>query len=120
MRWDRLIRRILASVLAGVVLPQAVLNGGGLSVTALAGSLAIGCAGGLLVDSWRWLALIPVAAATGVATTYLTAIDLSPFGVNTGVPRASICAVVAFVAATHAVMAMSAAMVGAVATRRFG
>jgi hypothetical protein len=115
-----LVRLILAAVLAGGLLPQLVLTGGGLSVTALVGSCTIGFVGGLLIDSWRWLALIPSAASIGVAVGYLATIDLSPFGVNAGIPRGSIYAFIAIVAATHAIAAMTAAMGGAVAARRFG
>jgi hypothetical protein len=119
MRRGSLVRLSLAAVLAGVVLPQVVLTSGGMSPAALVGVFAIGFAAGLLVDRWRWLAVIPVAAAIGVAARYLTTIDFSPFGVNAGVPRGGIYAFVAFVAAMHAAVAMGAAMIGAIATRRF-
>src|SRR5262245_318160 len=94
-----LVRLTLAAALAGLLLPQVVLTGGSFGTMALVGTCAIGFAAGLLVRTPRWLALIPVAAAFGLAIRYVAAIDTAPYGSNAGVPAASLYALVAFVAA---------------------
>lgn len=113
--WNLWARVILAALLAGVLLPQWVLARGGLSPAALVGGFAIGFAGGMLLGDRRWLALIPLAVAGGIAVRYIAAIDRSPYGSNAGIPGRAIYGIIALIAVLHALMAMSAAMVALVA-----
>lgn len=114
-QWHLWARVILAAILAGVLLPQWVIARGGISPVAMAGVFVIGFAGGMLLGDRRWLALIPLATVGGIAVRYVAAIDRSPYGINAGIPTASIYGFVAIIAVLHALMAMAAAMVALVA-----